>query len=253
MWFYDSPGVGENLADHMQAGRKYSTSSPYTFNTQVGNVFKQGLAGIKFYLGTSRQGPLTIGAAIGGAFFRTQPDLEWPNVQLHLLPFMPGPKGYDLAKESGFRIAGYQCIPKSRGYLRINSLDPRVNPNIRFNHLEEEEDVQVILAAMKMAKKIADAMPRHLNIREEGPGEAGETNEGLLEYIRENGDTSFHFCGTARMGTDDRAVVDPQLRVRGVSKLRVIDASVMPTPSSGNIQPVVHMIGEKGADLVKAG
>ncbi len=249
---YDAPGVGENLADHMQAGRMYSTSSPYTFNTQVGNVLRQGLAGIKFYLGP-RVGPLTIGAAIGGAFFRTRQELEWPDVQLHLLPFMPGPKGYDLADESGFRLAMYQCIPKSRGYLRIDSLDPRANPKIRFNHLAEEEDVQTLLTAMKMAKKIAEAMPKDMNIREEGPGKDGDTDDGLLAYIRQNGDTSFHFCGTARMGTDEKAVVDPQLRVRGVGRLRVIDASVMPTPSSGNIQPVVHMIAEKGADLVKAG
>src|SRR5690606_23642007 len=143
--------------------------------------------------------------------------------------------------------------PKSRGYLRIDSLDPRANPKIRFNHLAEEEDVQAILTAMKMAKKIADAMPADLDIREVGPGKQGDTDEGLLAYIRETGDTSFHFCGSARLGTDERAVGDPELRVRGVGKLRVIDASVMPTPSSGNIQPVVHMIAEKGADLVKAG
>lgn len=165
---------------------------------------------------------------------------------------MPGPKGYDLAKESGFRLGMYQCRPLSRGYVRIASKDPRDNPRIRFNHLAEEIDKQTIVAALKMVARIPEAMPREMDIREINPGPRGETDEGLLAYIRERADTSFHFCGTARMGSDETAVVDPQLRVRGVGKLRVIDASVMPTCSSGNINPAVLMIGEKGADLVKA-
>lgn len=248
---HDSPGVGENLSDHMQIGREYHTSSPYTFNKQVNSVLGQLRNGIRYYLG-GRTGPLTIGAAIGGAFFRTRLELEFPDVQLHLLPFMPGPKGYDLAKESGFRLGMYQCRPLSRGYVRIASKDPRDNPRIRFNHLAEEIDKQTIVAALKMVARIPEAMPREMDIREINPGPRGETDEGLLAYIRERADTSFHFCGTARMGSDETAVVDPQLRVRGVGKLRVIDASVMPTCSSGNINPAVLMIGEKGADLVKA-
>jgi choline dehydrogenase len=93
-------------------------------------------------------------------------------------------------------------------------------------------------------------MPKELDVREIAGPEA-DTDDGLLDYIRANGDTAFHFCGSARMGTDDMAVVDPQLRVRGVDRLRVIDASVMPTIASGNINPAVLMIGEKGADLVR--
>ena len=106
---------------------------------------------------------------------------------------------------------------------------------------------------MKLAKRVADAMPGEFDVREIAPGVDGDTDEGLLDFIRANEDTGFHYCGTARMGNDDMAVVDPQLRVRGVDKLRVIDASVMPTIASGNINAAVLMVGEKGADLIKAG
>ena len=245
-------GVGENLMDHMQVGRKYNTSSTDTFNVKAGNAFSQLLAGINYYLG-GRDGVLTIGASLAGAYVFTRPGLPAPDLHLHFLPFMPGEKGWDLADQSGFRLGMYQNRPESRGYARINSPDPRAAPSFRFNHLAEEEDVRVVMAGMKLARQIAAAMPREYEIRETGPAEEGDTDEGLLEYIRANADTAFHFSGSARMGTDDLAVVDPQLRVRGVNRLRVIDASVMPTITSGNINAAVLMIGEKGADLVKAG
>lgn len=120
-------------------------------------------------------------------------------------------------------------------------------------HLTEEEDVRTIMDGMKLAKRVAEAIPEEFGVQEIDPGRKGDSDDGLLDYIRSNADTGFHYCGTARMGTDDMAVVDPQLRVRGVDKLRVIDASVMLTIASGNINAAVLMIGEKGADLVKAG
>lgn len=249
---HDLKGVGSNLADHVQVGRKYSTSSPYTFNKKVGGPISQMISGINYYMGP-RNGPLTIGASLAGAFIRTQPNAEAPDLQLHYLPFMPGEKGWDLAKFSGFRLGMYPCRPRSRGHVRITSLDPRANPSIIFNHLAEEEDVKILMDGMKMAARIAAAMPKNLDILETEPADAASTDEGLLAYIRASADTAFHFCGTARMGTDEMAVVDPQLKVHGIGKLRVIDASVMPNPSSGNIHPAVLMIGEKGADLVKAG
>jgi choline dehydrogenase len=249
---HELKGVGENLIDHMQVGRKYTTSSKYTLNKQVGTMFQQMLAGINYYLGP-RNGPLTIGASLAGAYVKTRPDVEAPNLHLHFLPFMPGDKGWDLAKFSGFRLGMYQNRPESRGRVRITSSDPKASPSILFNHLSEEEDVRTILEGMKLAKRVADAMPQELMVKEIEPGPAGDSDEGLLDYIRTNGNTGFHYSGTARIGKDDLAVVDPQLRVRGINNLRVIDASVMPTIPSGNINAAVLMIGEKGADLVKAG
>jgi choline dehydrogenase len=237
--------------DHVQVGRKYTTSSPHTLNKKAGNLFTQALAGMQYY-GT-RSGPLTIGASLGGAYIKTRADVEAPDLHLHFLPFMPDEKGWGLAKFSGFRLGMYQNRPLSRGHVRITSPDANVSPSFVFNHLAEEEDVQVILGGMKLAGRIAEAMPKNVHVQEIAPGPAGASDEGLLDYIRSTADTGFHFSGTARMGVDEMAVVDPQLRVRGVNKLRVIDASVMPTIVSGNINAAVIMIGEKGADLVKAG
>lgn len=251
---HESKGVGENLMDHMQIGRKYSTTSDYTLNKKVGGALSQMLSGMNYYLGP-RNGPLTIGASLAGAYLFTREGLEAPDLQLHYLPFMPGDKGWDLADYSGFRLGMYQNRPASRGHVRINSPDPKASPSILFNHLAEEDDVRTVMDGMKVAKRIADAAPlREFGVKEIAPGPDGDDDEGLLEYIRTSGDTAFHFCGTARMGSDSdsMSVVDPQLRVRGVNRLRVIDASVMPVISSGNINAAVLMIGEKGADLVKA-
>ncbi len=247
---YDSKGVGENLTDHVQVGRRYTTTSEFTLNKKVGNIFSQVLAGINYYLGP-RNGPLTIGASLAGAYIYTRPGLEAPNLHLHFLPFMPGEKGWDLADFSGFRLGMYQNRPLSRGHVRITSDNPRDSPSYLFNHLTEEEDVRTIIEGMKLAKQVAEAMPKEFGIEEIAPGPAGDNDKGLLDYIRTNADTGFHYSGTARMGNDNMAVVDPQLRVHGVDNLRVIDASVMPTIVSGNINAAVLMIGEKGADLVK--
>src|SRR5690606_31905599 len=116
-------GVGENLIDHIQVGRKYTTTSDDTLNKRVGNLFTQALSGINYYLGP-RNGPLTIGASLAGAYLTTLPDAKAPDVHLHFLPFMPGDKGWDLADFSGFRLGMYQNRPVSRGRVRITSSDP---------------------------------------------------------------------------------------------------------------------------------
>jgi choline dehydrogenase-like flavoprotein len=247
---HELEGVGENLIDHVQVGRKYTTGSPYTFNRQVASAPSQAKEALNYYLGP-RNGPLTIGASLCGAFLYTEPGLKTPDLHLHFLPFMPGEKGWDLADYSGFRLGMYQARPTSRGRVRITSPDPRESPSFVFNHLTEDEDVRTLLAGMKLAGQVGAAMPSELEVRETDPGRDVVGDEELLEYVRDNADTAFHFCGSARMGSDDKAVVDPQLRVRGVDRLRVIDASVMPTIASGNIHPAVLMIAEKGADLVK--
>jgi choline dehydrogenase len=249
---HELKGVGENLIDHVQVGRKYTTTSHDTLNVRVGNPFRQVLAGLNHYLGP-RNGPLTIGASLAGAYLRTRPDVEAPDLHLHYLPFMPDDKGWDLADFSGFRLGMYQNRPESRGRVRITSSDAHDSPSFVFNHLTEDGDMQTLMAGMRLAKRVADAMPRRFEVHEIEPGAEGESDEGLVDYIRTHADTGFHYCGTARMGTDDRAVVDPELRVLGVDGLRVIDASVMPTIVSGNINAAVLMIGEKGADLVKEG
>jgi choline dehydrogenase len=248
---HELKGVGENLMDHVQVGRKYTTKSTHTFNKRVGgNAFFKAAEAMNYYLGP-RNGPLTVGPALCGAFAHTRPDVDTPDVHLHFLPFISRQKGWDLADFSGFRLGMYQSRPASRGRVRVTSPDPRVSPSFVFNHLTAEDDVRTLLAGMKLAQRVAQALPREVDAREVEPGADGDSDEGLLDYVRGDAESSFHFCGTARMGTDDMAVVDPQLRVRGIDGLRVIDASVMPTIPSVNIHPAVLMIGEKGADIVK--
>lgn len=248
---HDLPGVGENLMDHVQYGAKFKTSSPHTFNKKVGNWFTQGLQGMKHYL-LPRNGPLNIGASLAGAFFRTDPALSEPDIQLHFLPFMPGPKGWDLADFSGFRLGMYQGRPHSRGYARITSPSVDDQPDFVFNHLSHEADIAVAMAGMRAAMKIAAAMPPELELEQLEPG-PNPSDEALLQFIRESSNTAFHFAGTARMGTDAMAVVDPTtMRVRGVEGLRVVDASVLPGEVTANIHPAVIGVAERAADLIKA-
>lgn len=246
-------GVGENLMDHVQTGPVFSTSSRDTLNIRVRNWLGQVLAGINYYVGP-RNGPLTIGASLAGAYVRSRHGLPAPDIHLHYLPFTPGKKGWDLAKQSGFRLGFYPNRPESRGRVRIVSPDARVGPSVVFNHLSSENDMRILLDGMRIARKIGGAAPlKRYDVVEQAPGSLGDTEEGLRQYIRDTAATAFHYSGTARMGNDDGAVVDSALRVRGVERLRVIDASVMPTIVSGNTNPAVVMIAEKGADLVKAG
>ncbi len=250
---HDLPGVGENLMDHVQAGRVFSTTSRDTLNVRVGSVFAQMLAGLDYFVGP-RTGPLTIGASMAGAYLYTRQGLPAPDVHLHFIPFTPGEKGWDLGKGSGFRLGMYPSRPESRGHVRITSPDMKVPPSVVFNHLSAENDVRILMDAMKLAARIAQAEPlQRMGVKELKPGPQGERDEGLLDWIRSTADTAFHYSGTARMGTDDMAVVDPMLKLRGIGRLRVIDASVMPSIVSGNTNAATLMIGEKGADLVKSG
>lgn len=246
----DLPGVGENLMDHVQYGVKFRTDSPYTFNNAVGSIPKQGLQGIKHYL-LPRNGPLNIGASLAGAFFRTRPELPEPDIQLHFLPFMPGEKGWDLADFSGFRLGMYQGRPHSRGHARITGPSVEDQPDFVFNHLSHEVDVAVALAGVRAAMTVGAAMPADFGVEQIEPG-PDASDEEIIAWIKENSDTAFHYAGTARMGTDDQAVVDPTtMRVHGIDGLRVVDASVMPGEVTANINPAVIAIAEKSADLIK--
>lgn len=194
---------------------------------------------------------LNIGASLAGAFFRTGDCAQDPDLQLHFLSFMPLAKDWGLAKLSGFRLGMYQKRPASRGHARITSKNIADQPDFTFNHLSHEEDIRVAIAGMRAAMKIGAAMPAELNVKQIDPSPEA-TDDELLAYLWENADTAFHFAGTAKMGTDDMAVVDPQLRVRGVVGLRVDDASVMPAEVTANIHPAVVALAEKGADLIRA-
>lgn len=252
---HDSPGVGENLMDHFQSTRGFVSRSKETLNAVMMSPLAKAKAGLEYAL--FRTGPLTLGAGLAGGFVRTLPDLDAPDVQIALSPILhdrerPG----QLLKLSGFLMSAYQVRPESRGHVHIVSNDPQAAPEIRFNALSTENDRQTLLRGLKWIGRIAAAEPfQQLGIKELTSGLSIETEDDglLLAHARATASTSFHYSGTARMGTDRLAVVDPSLRVHGIARLRVIDASVMPTVISGNTNAASIMIGEKGADLIKAG
>lgn len=248
---HDLKGVGENLIDHLQTGRTFITNSPYTFNRKVAKPLSQLIAGINYYLGP-RNGALTIGPSSAIAYVRSRDSMSEADLLIHFLPFLPDDTGWGLNRKSGFRIAMFQSRPESRGYVRLRSPDPKVMPTVVFNHLSTPNDVATLMYGMRLAKRLSQTAPLDQYVVEEvAPGPKGESDKGLLAFIRENANTSFHYAGTARMGNDEMAVLDEKLRVRGIAGLRVIDASAMPAITSGNINPAVLMIAEKGADLIR--
>lgn len=251
-------GVGANLMDHLQAGRAYSTTSPFTINALMSSPLSMLKAGANYFL--KRQGPLTVGAALAGGFASTQPGLDAPDIQIGFSPFLPDPGGLaKLADGSGFLLSTYQLRPESRGSVRINSPDPRAPASITLNTLATENDRKTLIAGLKLLRQIAQAEPlRRLGVTEVTPhlagAEDGDTqldDTRLMDHIVRSAGSAFHYSGTARIGNDELAVVDSSLRVHGISGLRVIDASVMPTVTSGNTNAAAIMIGEKGAQLIK--
>jgi choline dehydrogenase len=243
-------GVGENYRDHFAPRMNWRVKLPITLNEQTrGLNFAKEIA--KYYL--LHRGILTFTAGIVYGFLRTRPELEEPDVQYHFAHASYATAATRiLDREPGMTLTVYQCRPESQGSIHAKNPDPLANPAIRPNFLAAELDRQTVVDGMKIGRRIVEnaAMDRY-RAHEINPGPAVQTDEQWLEFARHNGQTTYHVCGTCRMGHDRMAVVDDQLRVRGIGGLRVIDASIMPTMVSGNTNAAVIMIGEKGADLVK--
>jgi choline dehydrogenase len=170
------------------------------------------------------------------------------------MPVSVDKPGDPLHHYSGFTAAAWQCHPASRGTLKIQSADPFVQPYIDPRYFAEEIDRKVIVEGVKMLREIYNQNAfRNLWEKEMSPGSEARTDNEIWDEVRKGGGTVFHCVGTCRMGTDDEAVVDPELKVRGVENLRVIDASVMPTITSANTNAASLMIGMKGSSLVLRG
>lgn len=248
---HDLPGVGENLNDHVIAKRVYRVDSGDTFNAMMRSLRAKSAAGLRYAL--TRKGQLAVGGAIAGGFSFTRPGLDAPDVQLFYSPFAPKVGVGQLADFSGVHVSVAQNRPESRGTVRIRSSDPHDLPIIHANYLATELDRQTIVAGLRIVERIASADPfRRFVIEETEPGGKYLTDEDLLDWARCTGYTGWHHSGTCRMGADALAVVDPELRVHGLRNLRVVDGSVMPTVVSGNTNGACIMIGEKGADHIKA-
>jgi choline dehydrogenase len=246
----DLPGVGENLQDHYQARTIVRLKRKISLNDDVRNPLRLASMGLEWLLANS--GPLTVGAGqVGGAACTQFADGSRPDVQFNVMPLSVDKPGDPLHRYSGFTASVWQCHPQSRGRVAIRSADPLEQPTISPRYLSAERDGKTLVAGIRMLREIyRQPAFRDLWDKEVVPGNAADSDEALLDFARKQGGTVFHCSGTCRMGMDDEAVVDPQLRVRGVEGLRVIDASVMPVVTSANTNAATLMIGERGAELV---
>ena len=244
-------GVGENYRDHFAPRMNWRVKLPITLNEQTrGLNFVKEIA--KYFL--LHRGILTFTAGIVYGFVKTRPELAEPDVQYHFAHASYATAATRiLDSQPGMTMTTYQCRPESQGSIHARTPDPRDAPAIRPNFLGEELDRQTVVAGMKIARRIVEnaAMDRYRDF-EMNPGPQVRTDAEWLAFARNNGQTTYHVVGTCKMGNDPMAVVDDQLRVRGIAGLRVIDASIMPTLVSGNTTAAVIMIAEKGADMVKA-
>jgi choline dehydrogenase len=246
-----APGVGQNLQDHFITRFSYRTRPAGTMNELTATK----LATAKMALGYAlrRDGPMAVGATEATLFARVTPGAEEADVQFQFINFSLAETGYVLARYPGIMFNFNQCRPDSRGTLTLRSPDPADKPIIHANYLDDPRDRYVMIEAAKLARRLGRTPPfRDLVEEELTPAPDVEDEAGLLEHIRRTGTTVYHPCGTCRMGSDDRAVVDPHLRVRGVEGLRVVDASVIPLVPSSNIQPSVMMIAERAVEFIRS-
>jgi choline dehydrogenase len=245
----DVPGVGSDLQDHLQVRMQFRCGQPITANDVINDWRYRYGAGIRYML--TRKGLLSVGAGYAGAFFKTRLDLATPDVQIHFLIFSSETAGANVHPFSGFMASVCQLRPDSRGFVRIKSADPATPPAIQPRYLTARNDVETIVAGLKQLREVMNRpVMRKLIAEERMPGDKIVTDPDLLEYARNTGTTVYHPTSTCRMGPDPAAVVDERLRVRGFERLRVIDASIMPSLVSGNTNAAAVMIGEKGSDLV---
>jgi len=218
-------------------------------NDELATLWGKTKIGLQYAF--KRRGPLTYAAAQAGFFIRSTPDAIQPDTQGIFSPYSAPALGQATHGFSAFSLAVTQSWPLSRGKITLRSADPFSPPEIRANYLSASSDAQHLLRALKLARELLSQSPmRELVADEHLPGRHLNTDSGLMDYIRQTASTCFHPCGTCRMGNDEDAVVSPDLRVRGVNGLRVVDASVMPRITSGNINAPVLMIAERAADLI---
>jgi len=246
-------GVGTNLQDHYAARHTWQLTGVASLNEKTRGI---GLVGEALKYAFTRTGALTMPAGIVAGFVKSDPALEGPDIQYHIAhASFRDPKTRVFDDFPGFTIATCQLRPESRGTIHARSADPFQGPAIQPNFLTQETDRRILLAGMRMARDLmaADAIKDHV-VREVTPGAEVASDEDLLDYAAATGATLYHPIGTCRMGPDaaNGAVVDAALRVHGLDGLRVVDASIMPTLTSGNTNAPVIMIAEKAADIIRA-
>jgi choline dehydrogenase len=244
------PGVGANLQDHLEIYFQFHSKQAITLNSKL-NIFWKGLVGAQWLF--LRKGLGTSNQFESCGFIRSAAGIEYPDIQYH---FLPGAIRYDgkaAAPGHGFQVHVGPMRSKSRGHVKLRSSDPRIAPRITFNYMSHEDDWKEFRACLRLTREIMQqpAMQPYVD-GEIAPGENTVTDEQLDEFIREHCESAYHPCGTCRMGTasDPSAVVDEKCRVIGIDALRVVDSSVMPRITNGNLNAPTIMIGERASDLI---
>jgi choline dehydrogenase len=246
-------GVGENLRDHIGPRMVFRLNRADAGFSQQGHGL--GLIGQVAKYAFGRSGLLSLPTAPIIGFIKTRPELASPDIQYHFVPYRVvlknGKRG--MGKDPAITITVNQCRPESQGSVHINSADTKHAPNIRFNFLAHEVDRRTLIDGMRYVRRLMGTTAMSKLIGEElQPGADAVSDEHIMQFIRDKAETLYHPVGTCKMGQDPMAVVDPQLRVHGIDCLRIADASVMPTLTSGNTNAPCIMIGEKCADMVLA-
>ena len=241
-------GVGANLQDHLQIRTVYEVNVP-TLNEEINSLFGRMMIGMQYVF--ARAGPMSMGASQVCIFARSNDHVETPDIQYHFQPLSADKPGIEMHPFPGVTLSVCQLRPESRGRIEIISPDPNTYPAIHPNYLSAERDCQTAIDSLKFTRKLVktDALKSYI-VREHLPGPGVETDAQLLDSARNIAQTIYHPTSTCKMGTDPMSVVDERLRVHGVSGLRVVDASIMPTITSGNTNAPTIMIAEKAADMV---
>ncbi|KQQ67976.1 alcohol dehydrogenase [Pseudomonas sp. Leaf127] len=248
---HELPGVGHNLQDHQDVVLMYRSDHDLSYGLSAKGLWPLATSPLHYL--ARRQGPLTSNTVESGAFLRLSPDDEVPELGLIVAPALKNqpqrlvPVGHGISLHIGV------MHPQSRGQVRLNSADPHDKPIIEANFLSHPEDLRKLVAGVRLVRQLADTQAFAARLKGELiPGRAIDSQSGLEQWVRNNLGTVFHPVGTCKMGHDDLAVVDDQLRVHGLQGLRVADASIMPTLTTGNTNAGAIMIGEKAADMLLA-
>jgi choline dehydrogenase len=247
---HDLAGVGENLQDHLQIRMLFKVKNTRTLNERANSLLGRVAMGLEYFL--FRRGPLTMAPSQLGCFAKSDSRRETPNLQYHVQPLSLDRFGEPLHPFPAFTASVCNLRPESRGWIRIQSPDPQAHPAIKPNYLSTPEDQHVAVEAIRLTRRIcaAKALAR-FEPEEFRPGPQVQSEAELVRAAGDIGTTIFHPVGTCKMGQDPMAVVDDRLRLHGIDGLRVVDASIMPTITSGNTNAPAIMIAEKASDMIR--
>jgi len=246
----DLPSVGENLQDHLDGTMLFKQSTTDSYGISFKGIMKNVLAPFQYW--RKKEGMFTSNIAEGGAFFKSDPSKTLPDIQIHFLPALLRDHGRIKMLGHGFTIHYCNLYPKSRGTVRLAKKDDGFVPLIKANYLSHPDDIEPMVAGFKWAQKVASVGPLSKSSTLIQPSSQLHNKDDIIEYLRDNAETVYHPVGTCKMGAegDDTCVVSPELKVKGIDGLRVVDASIMPTIVGGNTNAPTIMIAEKAADMI---